>query len=66
MINKWTALFVKLNGEMKRVGNVNLLRRSSANPSTGAINFYLEGYKYSDSPDLYYVNELGLYEQYAN
>jgi hypothetical protein len=58
MINKWTALFVKLNGEMKRVGNVN--------PSTGAVNFYLEGYKYSDSPDLYYVNELGLYEQYAN
>ena len=62
--NKWTALYVKLNGDMKRIGNVN--------PSTGAVSFYPEGFKYNDctskalsySPDLYYVNDKGLYQQY--
>jgi len=54
--SNWTTLFVKLNGEMKRIGNVN--------PSTGAASFYPEGFKYSDSLDLYYVNAQGLYQQY--
>lgn len=53
----WTALYVKLNGDMKRIGNVN--------PSTGAASFYPEGFKYSDSLDLYYVDKQGLYSSFA-
>jgi len=53
MVTNWTTLYVKLNGEMKRIGNVN--------PKTGAVSLYSEGYKYYDSPDLYYVNTQGLY-----
>ena len=58
MTTNWTTLYVKLNGEMKRIGNVN--------SKTGAVSLYAEGYQYYDSPDLYYVNAQGLYQQYSN
>lgn len=58
MTTNWTTLYVKLNGEMKRIGNVN--------PKTGAVSLYSDGYKYYDSPDLYYVDSQGNYQQYSN
>ena len=54
-MNKWTTLYVKENGEMKRIGNVN--------PATCAVSMYFEGLQYYDSGDLYFVNEQGLYQR---
>lgn len=58
MSNKWTTLYVKLDGQMKRIGNVNL--------STRAISLYAEGYKYYESPDLYYADINGNYIHWDN
>lgn len=56
--NKWTALYVLDDStkEMKKIGNINI--------STDKISLYPEGYYYIDSPNFYYVNDLGLYEKY--
>lgn len=53
-MNRWTALYINLNGEMKKIGNVN--------PATKEIIMYPEGISYYDSPDLYYINNHGLYQ----
>ena len=45
MIANWTTLYVKLNRQMKRIGNIN--------PKTGDVNLYSEGNKYYESGDLY-------------
>ena len=55
-MNNWTSLYIKLNGEMKKIGNIC--------PSTGAMSLYFEYYNYYDSPDLYYVDSQGLYKQF--
>lgn len=56
--NKWTALYILDNStkEMKKIGNINI--------STDKMSLYPEGYYYLNSPHLYYVNDLGLYEKY--
>lgn len=57
-MTKWTALYIKLlDGTMKRIGNIQ--------PSTGAMSLYYECTRYHDSPDLYFVDEQGNYEQYS-
>lgn len=56
MITTWTTLYVKLNGKMKRIGNIN--------PKTGDVNLYSEGNEYYESGDLYYVNSSEDYQRY--
>ena len=56
MTANWTTLYVKLEGQMKRIGNIN--------PKIGDVSLYSEGNKYYKSGDLYYVNSRGDYQQY--
>ena len=56
MTANWTTLFVRLNGQMKRIGNINL--------QTGDMSLYSEGYEYYESGDLYYVDSNGDYQPY--
>ena len=53
-MNRWTGLFVNVDGDMKRIGNVN--------PETKAVSLYPEGHYYSDTETLYYVDNHGLYQ----
>ena len=56
MTANWTTLYVKLNRQMKRIGNVNL--------KTKDISLYTEGYEYYKSSELYYVDSNEEYQQY--
>ena len=56
MTASWTTLYVKLNGQMKRIGNVNL--------ETKDISLYTGGYEHYKSGELYYVDSNEDYQQY--
>ena len=56
MIANWTTLYVKLNEQMKRIGNVNL--------KTKDISLYTEGHEHYESGGLYYIDSSGDYQQY--
>ena len=56
MIANWTTLYVKLNRQMKRIGNVNLKTRD--------ISLYTGGYEHYKSSELYYVDSNEDYQQY--
>ena len=56
MIANWTTLYIKLNEQMKRIGNVNL--------KTKDISLYTGGHKHYKSDELYYVDSNGDYQQY--
>ena len=56
MTANWTTLYVKLNEQMKRIGNIN--------PKTGDISLYTGGYEHYKSGELYYVDSNGDYQQY--
>ena len=45
MTANWTTLYVKLNEQMKRIGNVNL--------KTKDISLYTGGHEHYESGDLY-------------
>lgn len=53
-MNRWTGLFVNINGVMKKIGNVN--------PSTRDVSLYSDGHQYYEIETLYYVDNHGLYQ----